>query len=134
MTRRTLISLKILFLVSILVMATFAGCTAEEQTAEKPQISALGVQSDIPSILPNWNDGEYHGYDATMYMLMNFNDNFPDLVDVFSIGKSVQGRDIRCIRITNEKNNQEKFSCLVDGCIHGNEWGGERLDEGDQLS
>ena len=122
MTRRILISLKILFLVSILVMSTFAGCAAEEQTAEKPQISALGVQSDIPSILPNWNDGEYHGYDAMMYTLMNFNDNFPDLVDVFSIGKSVQGRDIRCIRITNEKNNQAKFSCLIDGCIHGNEW------------
>ncbi|GAG87506.1 unnamed protein product, partial [marine sediment metagenome] len=43
-------------------------------------------------------------------------------VNVFSIGESVLGRDIWCIRITNEKNNQAKLSCLIDGCIHGSEW------------
>ena len=59
-------------------------------------------------------------------MLNNFNDKYPDLVKVFSIGKSVLGKDIWCIRVTNEKNNTRKSSCLIDGCIHGNEWeGGE---------
>ena len=24
--------------------------------------------------------------------------------------------------LTNEENTQEKWSCLIDGCIHGNEW------------
>jgi len=81
---------------------------------------------DHPSILPNWTDGEYHDYFGTTEMLNGFNEKYPDLVNVFSIGKSVLGKDIWCIRITNEKNNQAKLSCLIDGCIHGEEWeGGE---------
>ena len=79
---------------------------------------------DQPSVLPDWKDGEYHNYFTTMEMLNNFNDKYPDLVKVFSIGKSVLGKDIWCIRITNEKSNEEKSSCLIDGCIHGSEWEG----------
>ena len=61
-----------------------------------------------------------------MELLNGFNNKYPDLVNVFSIGKSVLGKDIWCIRVTNEKNNTIKSSCLIDGCIHGNEWeGGE---------
>ena len=52
----------------------------------------------------------------------DFKVKYPDLVNVFSIGKSVLGKDIWCIRITNEKNTKPKSSCLIDGCIHGEEW------------
>ena len=75
-----------------------------------------------PSILPPWKDGEYHDYYGTMDILNEFQIKYPDLVNVFSIGKSVLGKDIWCIKLTNEKNNQKKSSCLIDGCIHGCEW------------
>lgn len=122
MNKGKLSTLKILFLVSILVMVTFTGCTARDQNAEELQILASEITPDQVSILPNWNDGEYHNYDATTHTLMIFNNNFPDLVNVFSIGKSVQGKDIWCMRITNESSTRSKFSCLIDGCIHGCEW------------
>jgi hypothetical protein len=77
---------------------------------------------DQPSFLPNWTDGDYHDYYGTMEMLNCFNGKYPDLVKVFSIGKSVLGKNIWCIRLTNEKNNTIKSSCLIDGCIHGFEW------------
>ena len=77
---------------------------------------------DQPSFLPDWNDGAYHNYYTTTKMLNSFNEKYPDLVKVFSIGKSVLGKDIWCIRLTNERNTTRKFSCLLDGCIHGNEW------------
>jgi hypothetical protein len=77
---------------------------------------------DQPSVLPNWTDGNYHDYFGTTEMLNGFNDKYPNLVDVFSIGKSVVGKDIWCIRVTNEKSNTIKSSCIIDGCIHGCEW------------
>jgi hypothetical protein len=101
----------------------FTGCIEEESNEEKPEeIQGLEVTLDQPSILPDWEDGEYHDYYGTTQMLNDFNDRYPNLVNVFSIGKSVLDKEIWCIRLTNEKNNQKKFSCLIDGCIHGCEW------------
>jgi len=103
----------------------FTGCIEEEQKSKKTE-EPPEIKMGPPSILPDWKDGEYHDYYDTIQMLINFNENYPDLVNVFSIGESVLGKDIWCIRITNEKNNEVKSSCLLDGCIHGDEWeGGE---------
>ena len=125
MKNRTLSYLKILFLSGILLTTMFTGCVQQDQTLEspgqeEPQLSE--IQLDQPSILPDWENGEYHEYYGTMQTLVSFNDDFPDLVYVFSIGKSVLGKDIWCIRITNENISEVKLSCLIDGCIHGNEW------------
>ena len=113
--------LKVLFLSGILLIVMFTGCVEEKQKSDE-ELFTPEVELDQPSILPDWNDGEYHEYYGTTEMLNDFNDRFPDLVDVFSIGESVLERHIWCIRITNEKNNHDKYSCLIDGCIHGNEW------------
>jgi len=64
---------------------------------------------DKELILPDWQDRDLE-------------EKYPDLTDVFSIGKSVLEKDIWCIKITNEKNTDEKYSCVIDGCIHGSEW------------
>ena len=59
-------------------------------------------------------------------MLNGFNDKYPDLVKVFSIGKSVLGKDIWCIRVTNEKNNTKNHRVLLMGVSMEYEWeGGE---------
>lgn len=110
-----------IFLSFILVSVSLTGCIQEEQESELEDVQPE-VQLDQPSILPDWKDGEYHDYYSTTQMLNDFNDDFPDLVNVFSIGESVLGKDIWCIRLTNERNKQIKLSCLIDGCIHGNEW------------
>jgi len=112
-----------LFLCCILLFVTFSGCIEKEQKSEKSKETLLPeAQLDKPSILPDWKDGEYHDYYETTDMLSDFKVKYPDLVNVFSIGKSVLGKDIWCIRITNENNTKLKFSCLIDGCIHGCEW------------
>ncbi|MFW6119812.1 MAG: M14 family zinc carboxypeptidase [Petrotogales bacterium] len=111
----------VIFLVIVLLAIVLTGCL-EEETPESEEFLASVAQPDQMSILPDWEDGEYHDYYETMEMLDNFNNKYSDLADVFSVGKSVLGRDIWCIKITNEKNDSAKFSCLIDGCIHGNEW------------
>jgi hypothetical protein len=112
-----------LFLCCILLVVTFSGCIEKEQ---KPAVSKETLlpeaQLGQPSVLPNWTDGNYHDYYGTTELLNGLNDKYPDLVDVFSIGKSVLGKNIWCIRATNEKNDTRKSSCLIDGCIHGEEW------------
>jgi hypothetical protein len=115
------------FFCGILFMVLFTGCVNQGQ---KPvvttEIVSKELQLDHRSVLPNWTDGKYHDYYGTTKTLNGFNQNYPDLVKIFSIGKSVLGKNIWCIRITNERNNTRKSSCLIDGCIHGEEWeGGE---------
>ena len=114
--------LKVFFLCGILFTVMFTGCIEEEQKTHEEGLLAPEIQLDQPSILPGWNDGEYHDYYRTKDVLNEFQIKYPDLINVFSIGESVLGKDIWCIRLTNEKNNQEKYSCLIDGCIHGCEW------------
>lgn len=115
--------LKVFFFSGILIGVIFTGCIYEsEERINYEKIKKYEIQLDQPSILPDWQDREYHDYIVTSQMLKGFNAQYADLVDVFTIGKSVLGRNIWCIRITNEKNNSAKNSCLFDGCIHGNEW------------
>jgi len=114
--------LKVFFLGGILLTILFTGCIEEGQKPHEEELFAPEIQLDQPSILPNWKDGEYHDYYETTDILSDFKVEYPDLVNVFSIGESALGKDIWCIRITNEKNDQEKYSCLIDGCIHGCEW------------
>jgi hypothetical protein len=117
--------MKVLFLCSILLTVMFTGCIEDEQElGELIEIFFPEIQLDQPSILPDWKDGEYHDYYGTMDLLNEFQIKYPDLVNVFSIGKSVLGKDIWCIRITNENSNQAKYSCLINGAIHGCEWEG----------
>jgi len=114
--------LKVLVLSGILLSVIFTGCIKEEQKPCEEEVLTPEIELDQPSILPDWKDGEYHDYYGTMEMMNDFNEKYPNLVYVYSIGKSVLGKDIWCIRITNENNNELKSSCLIDGCIHGCEW------------
>lgn len=108
----------VLLIVSLLISSIHFDTVSDNFVENKK----LDIEKDKPSILPSWKDGKYHDYEATKQKIIDLNEKYPDLVDFYSIGKSVQNRDIWCIKITNEKNNQEKYSCLIDGCIHGNEW------------
>ncbi len=111
-----------LFFCCILLIVTFSGCVENKEKSEEKVLLLPEVKLDHSSILPVWEDGIYHDYYDTMDLLNEFEMRYPDLVNVFTIGKSVLGKDIWCIRLTNEKNNDVKSSCLIDGCIHGCEW------------
>ena len=111
------------FICCILLTIVFTNFFNEKQKSAVSTETVLSeVKVDQLSVLPNWTDGEYHDYYGATKMLNGFNEQSPDLVKVFFIGKSVLGKDIWCIRLTNEKNNTKKPSCFIDGCIHGQEW------------
>jgi hypothetical protein len=115
--------LKAFFLCGILLTVLVAGCIEDEEKSEEPEeLITSDVQLDQPSILPDWEDGEYHEYYETTDLVSELQIKYPDLVNLFSIGNSALDKDIWCIKITNEQNNENKYSCLIDGCIHGCEW------------
>jgi hypothetical protein len=112
----------VIFSILLLICGSFTGCIEECDNLNNVDIVPPELTFDNPSILPDWKDGDYHDYYSVMEILNDFNEKYPDLVYVHSIGQSVLGRDIWCIRLTNEKREGIKSSCLIDGCIHGCEW------------
>ena len=113
----------IVIAICILLLGLYTGCVEEPTNPNntEPTVSQ-SIQNDHPLMLPNWEDNNYHDYYKTTNFLKSLKEKYPDIVHLFSIGKSVQGKYIWCIKITNELNNSRKFSCLIDGSIHGNEW------------
>jgi len=67
----------------------------------------------------NW--GHYHNYTEIARALIYLNETYPNIINVFSIGKSWQNRDIYCIRLTNETNTHPKPKLLFVGYHHARE-------------
>lgn len=87
----------------------------EIDTADNEAIDGL------VTVLPWSGWTHYHDYQEIVDMLFYLNDAYPDIVDVFSIGKSWQNRDIYCIRLTNESATYPKQQVLFVGYHHARE-------------
>jgi parallel beta-helix repeat protein len=73
------------------------------------------------SSLP-WGDWQhYHDYSEIVNTLLHLNNTYPNIVDVFSIGKSWENRDIYCIRLTNESMTRPKPKVFFVGYHHARE-------------
>lgn len=102
-----------------MVFAAIAGCIGQFGESN-------GEFSDSPAIVPVISpEKQEHTYGEMVEMMNALNAEYPGLVEILSIGKSVQDRDIWCIRITNENIAEGKMECLIDGCMHGTETAGE---------
>ncbi|KAI8578085.1 hypothetical protein K450DRAFT_248945 [Umbelopsis ramanniana AG] len=66
---------------------------------QQQKISAAGVGNDTTA---NYH-AHYHTYDEIITFLKNISDTYPDLVQLFSIGKTYEGRDIWGITIKSKK-------------------------------
>jgi len=73
----------------------------------------------LMNLLGDWN--HYHNYTEIFSTLIYLNDTYPNIVDVFSIGKSWQNQDIYCIRLTNETNTHPKSKVFFVGYHHARE-------------
>jgi hypothetical protein len=63
----------------------------------------------------------YHNYSEIVEVLFSLNASYPAIVDVFSIGTSWWGRDIYCVRLTNESNVDPKPEVFFVGYHHTRE-------------
>jgi outer membrane protein assembly factor BamB/PKD repeat protein len=76
----------------------------------------------IIEVMHPWNIWtRYHNYAEIVETLLHLNSTYPNIVDVFSIGKSWQNRDIYCIRLTNESITHPKPKVFFVGYHHARE-------------
>jgi len=81
---------------------------------------ALGASAKR-KVRVEWN--RYHDHAGLASVLAQLQQAFPDLTKLYSIGKSVEGRDLWCLEVTARKvgNPNRKPGMWIDGNIHGNE-------------
>jgi murein tripeptide amidase MpaA len=65
----------------------------------------------------------YHTYDEIVFFLRKWAEEYPDLVDFYSAGKSYEGRDIPQVTLTNKNTGKDtdKPAILIDGRTHSQE-------------
>jgi hypothetical protein len=73
--------------------------------------------------------GGYHSYEEISGMLEAWQRKYPDLVQVKSIGKTIQGREIWAIKISDNASLEEKDEPAIRlvGTMHGNEIVGQEM-------
>src|ERR1043165_10625 len=73
--------------------------------------------------MPSIEFNRYYRYDELTSLLQSFAQEYPDLLDVSSIGKSHEGRDIWLVTLTNKKTGpaSDKPAFWSGGNIHASE-------------
>ena len=68
----------------------------------------------------------YHTYDETVALLRGWAAKYPDLVELYSVGQSFEGRDIWQITIANKKNGKhtDRPAFFIEGGRHAGEISG----------
>ena len=68
----------------------------------------------------------YHGLEETNALLKSWASRYPDLVDLYSVGKSFEGRDIWQVTVTNKKagKDTDKPAFFMEGGRHSGEISG----------
>lgn len=121
---KQLLRIIILLMIVILVFASNTRKPHLFQDVTSDQAFSSGLSEHLGadySTYP-WGDWKhYHNYSEIVNTLFYLNLTYPDLVDLFSIGKSWQNRDIYCIRLTNENITRLKPKVFFVGYHHARE-------------
>lgn len=109
-------------MLAVLFASLFQGAT--------PAFGNLGLSIaliETPSVNRTWADfsllyeDQYHSPSQLQAEIQRFETLVPSLVETMVIGQSYEGRNITCLRITNELNEEQKAKTLVLAQHHGRE-------------
>jgi hypothetical protein len=112
-------------LLTLLLTLTIA--PLEVMASQPTGLVPIAEKVVTPSVTRTWGqlallyDGQYHDPDQVDEEIENMQSLVPDLVDVEVFGQSYQGRNLTCLRITNELNKVQKAKTLVVAQHHGRE-------------
>ncbi|XP_061721872.1 uncharacterized protein LOC133528500 [Cydia pomonella] len=110
-----------------------------KSAARNRNISLQTLHSDIQSALDNqtvntysrrntksfnW-ESYYRAHDIVNWM-MDLKTQYPEEISLFSIGKSLEGRDIMCMKMIF-KGSKRRSKVVIEGGIHAREWIGTAM-------
>ncbi|UCH94232.1 MAG: zinc carboxypeptidase [Candidatus Aminicenantes bacterium] len=68
-------------------------------------------------------NGRFHNYRETEEFILDLGNRYPDRAEVFSIGQSIEGRELYMIKISdNVHMDEEEPNVYFVGCHHAREW------------
>lgn len=97
---------------------------------ELPAPASVQQQSLNVNRPPATIEFAYHNYDQMTNLMHNISSNFPELVRVYTIGKSVQGRQLWVALVTKDPHNDDQLlkpNVKYIANMHGNEVVGREL-------
>lgn len=109
----------------VLLILTSVAQLSPSAVGGTPESTFLRSRSFLDPFQPSWQQSlswsTYHNYSEVVSWLSTLNTSYPMISSVFSIGKSFQGRDIYCIRLTNESIVRAKPAVFFVGLHHARE-------------
>lgn len=89
----------------------------------------VSCEDNLSGATAAFNTTHYHRYVDLKRTLFELKEQYADLADVYSIGRSVQNRDLLVIRINNNRSSSEDVKPMFKyvANIHGNEALGREL-------
>ena len=109
---------KVVVFIAVFASLTFARTEMKEMTLSA--LKAMGAPNN-PRVEIAWN--RFYDWKGIGDICRRMADAFPDLVRLGSIGKSVEGRDLYLLTVSNLGNGDpdRKPAMYIDGNIHSNE-------------
>ena len=107
-------------------LAQISDSKPDDSDPAKHSYPALGIGAKR-KVDVEWN--RFYDHAGLGAILARLHKEFPELTKLYSIGKSVEGRDLWCLEVTSRKGDaKRKPGMYIDGNIHGNEvQGGEAV-------
>ena len=113
-------------IISVLFILTTVSAQSVNKQMTKSSFKAVGAPNN-PKVEIAWN--RYYDWKEIGDICTRLSKNHPDLIKLSSIGRSVQGKDIYILTVTNFKKDkpENKPAMYIDGNIHSNEIQGSEV-------
>src|SRR5688572_25290898 len=110
--------MKRLVFLALLMFVAVACLAAEKKKDERHVFPALGIVAERKVDVP-WN--RFYDHAGLSDILKKLQEAFPKLTRLYSVGQSVEGRELWCLEVTAKEvgDVKRKPGMYIDGNIHG---------------
>ncbi|XP_001949019.4 carboxypeptidase B [Acyrthosiphon pisum] len=108
--------------INFIVLSSDLERSIHKQNPKSPSINQKSELKATKGHVMTWT--RYHRYQDILDYLMYLSENYPHLVELLPIGKTVEGRPLKVVKISSgqTRENVVKPAIWIDAGIHAREW------------